>query len=201
MNMPDLQVLIPNLLFFGFSTLLILSAFLVITLQHPVRSVLSLVVCFFAAAGLWLLLSAEFLALVLILVYVGAVMTLFLFVVMTINIGFKETESRYKKFYIPLGFVISALLASILITALNGSVLIHPIDNSQVTSTVANTVELGRVLYTQYALPFEISAVILLAAMIAAISLTLIAPVTHKKQQNIDEQIKVKKQDRVRLVK
>jgi NADH-quinone oxidoreductase subunit J len=200
MNIPDLQTFIPNLLFYGFSTLLILSATLVITLQHPVRSVLSLVVCFFAAAGLWLLLTAEFLALILILVYVGAVMTLFLFVIMTLNLDYKENHLHHLKVYLPLGLMISALLAGLLIIALNGSVIAHHPINVD-ASSVSNTVELGKVLYTQYTLPFEISAVILLAAMIAAISLTLTAPILKKKQQNIDEQIKVKKQDRVRLIK
>lgn len=197
-----METMISNLLFLGFSSLMLISAFCVITLQHPVRSVLSLVVCFFAAAGLWMLLTAEFLSLILILVYVGAVMTLFLFVVMTLNQEIKSTATGKLNLTLPLGILLCALLAAILVIVLHHSVLTG-VSNELATSisTVSNTRQLGNVLYTEYSLPFEITAVILLAAMIAAISLTVLLPTPHRKQQDISKQINVKKQDRVRLVK
>src|SRR3982750_3296894 len=110
--------MIPNLLFIIFSSVMLFSALMVISLQHPVRSALFLVVCFFSATGLWLLLSAEFLALILVLVYVGAVMTLFLFVVMTINIDIASLRQPYLKYYLPIGLLITAFLTALLIYVL-----------------------------------------------------------------------------------
>ena len=191
--------MIATLLFWGFSLLLLGSALLVITLQNPVKSVLCLVLCFFAATALWLLLSAEFLALILILVYVGAVMTLFLFVVMTLPIDADTLRSPYLRFYLPIGLFVTALIAALLIYALHHTQLPLPIISDS-PKPIANVNALGDVLYTQYALPFEIAAVILLTAMIAAISLTLYDPI-KRKQQSIDAQVKVKREDRVRLVK
>lgn len=195
-------MIIQNLLFFAFSSLLIFSALMVVALQRPVQCALFLVVCFFAATGLWLLLTAEFLALVLILVYVGAVMTLFLFVVMTLNMDIAALKNQYLKYYLPIGLMIAALLAALLIYVLHrvhlSPSLISSADFS--LSNISNTRQLGDVLYTQYALPFEIAAVILLVAMIAAISLTLSEPI-RRKQQSIDEQIRVNAKDRIRLVK
>lgn len=195
-------MIIQNLLFFAFSGLLIFSALMVVALQRPVQCALFLVVCFFAATGLWLLLTAEFLALVLILVYVGAVMTLFLFVVMTLNMDIATLKNQYLKYYLPIGLIITALLAALLTYVLHhvhlSSSLISSADFS--ITHISNTRQLGDVLYTQYALPFEIAAVILLVAMIAAISLTLSEPI-RRKQQSIDEQIRVNAKDRVRLVK
>jgi len=194
--------MIENILFFAFSSLLIFSALMVVALQRPVQCALFLVVCFFAATGLWLLLTAEFLALVLILVYVGAVMTLFLFVVMTLNIDIAALRNKYLKYYLPIGLIITILLAVLLIYVLH-VVQLHPslISSADFSLTHhSNTRQLGDVLYTQYALPFEIAAVILLVAMIAAISLTLSEPI-RRKQQSIDDQIKVNPKDRVKLVK
>ncbi|MDX2163887.1 MAG: NADH-quinone oxidoreductase subunit J [Gammaproteobacteria bacterium] len=193
--------MIVNLLFVGFSALLLFSALMVVTLSHPVRSVLFLVLAFFAATVLWLLLTAEFLALILILVYVGAVMTLFLFVVMTLNIDLVSLQQPYKKLYIPVGLLFTALLSGILIYALfkTESPFIMYAQNVN-TISLANVTQLGQVLYTEYALPFEITGVILLAAIIAAISLSLFQPTTSK-QQSASEQINVKKEDRLRIIK
>jgi NADH-quinone oxidoreductase subunit J len=191
-----------TLLFVGFSALLLISAFLVITLQHPVKSALFLVVCFFAATGLWLMLTAEFLALILILVYVGAVMTLFLFVVMTLSVDIHALKQPYLKIYLPVGLLITALLTVLLMVALQGSdfSLVNNMTQASLLSKEPNTIALGKVLYTQYVLAFEIAGVILLVAMIAAISLTLHGPI-KRKQQSIDAQVSVKREDRVRLVK
>lgn len=193
-----MQILLQNGLFLGFSAMLLISALCVITLSHPVRSALSLVVCFFSATGLWLLLDAEFLGLVLILVYVGAVMTLFLFVVMTLNMESQQLKSSAFKIYVPAGLGICALLTALLIVALKHSGGLHWIHHS--ASDVSNTVQIGKVLYTEYMLPFEISAVILLVAMVSAISLTLFVPISRKIQK-IDAQIKTKKEDRIKLIK
>jgi NADH-quinone oxidoreductase subunit J len=179
---------------------MIASALMVITAQHPVKSALALVVCFFGATGLWLLLTAEFLALILILVYVGAIMTLFLFVVMTINIDYANLKQPFLRYYIPMGLLITALLVALLIYAIGAThapFMILP--QNPATAAMPNVNQLGNVLYTQYALPFEIAAIILLVAMIAAISLTLYDAI-HRKQQNISDQIKVNPKDRVKLI-
>jgi NADH-quinone oxidoreductase subunit J len=192
---------ITNLLFMAFSFLLLASALMVITVQNTVKSALFLVLCFFAATGLWLLLTAEFLALILILVYVGAVMTLFLFVVMTLNIDPTSLRQPYLKFYIPAGLIFTALLSSILIYALGHTQSPFIISASNLnTLGSSNVSQLGNILYTQYALPFEITGVILLVAIIAAISLSLFQPFTSK-HQVIKDQINVRKEDRLRKVK
>jgi len=193
--------MIVNLLFIVFSSLLLLSALMVITVQNPVKSALFLVLCFFAATGLWLLLTAEFLALILILVYVGAVMTLFLFVVMTLNIDPASLRQPYLKFYIPMGLIFTALLSAILIYTLShtqSQFIIYPKNLNSLS--LSNVSQLGSVLYTQYALPFIMTGVILLVAIIAAISLSLFQPLSSK-HQNISEQINIRKEDRLRRVK
>jgi NADH-quinone oxidoreductase subunit J len=190
-----------TILFIIFSGLLLGSALMVILSYNPVKSALFLVLCFFSATGIWLLLNAEFLALVLILVYVGAVMTLFLFVVMTINVDFATLKQPYMRYYIPIGLFIAAIIVSLLVYALIHTHTSLVIQTSSVIGIPdVNTVQLGDVLYTQYALPFEIAAVILLVAMIAAISLTIFQPI-HRKQQDIGEQIRVRREDRVKLIK
>lgn len=194
-------MVISNVLFIVFSLLLLSSALMVITVQHPVKSALFLVLCFFAATGLWLLLTAEFLALILILVYVGAVMTLFLFVVMTLNVDPATLRQPYLKFYIPLGLIFTALITAILIFALSHtqSPFIIYAQNMN-TIGASNVSQLGNQLYTQYALPFEMTGVLLLVAIIAAISLSLFQPLSSK-HQNIEQQINVRKHDRLRKVK
>lgn len=193
--------MIVDLFFIGFSGLLLFSALMVVTLSHPVRSALFLVLAFFAATVLWLLLAAEFLALILILVYVGAVMTLFLFVIMTLNIDLVSLQEPYKKLYIPIGLLFTALLSGILVYALfkTHSPFIIYAQNMN-TLSLSNVSQLGHVLYTTYALPFEITGVILLVAIIAAISLSLFDPITSK-QQSAGDQINVSKQDRLRVIK
>ncbi len=174
----------------------------VITSRNPVYSAMFLVLAFFNSALLWLLLEAEFLAIVLVLVYVGAVMVLFLFVVMMLDINVEELREGFTR-YAPLG----ALIAIIMVVEIGQVVWFkmrdlgtdfiqtpqpHPADYS-------NTKELGSILYTEYVYPFELAAVVLLVAIIAAISLTMRRR-PGLKVQNISEQVAVRRQDRVRLV-
>lgn len=195
-------------LFWFFSALLLGAALMVVVSQHPVRSVLFLVLCFFAASALWLLMSAEFLALVLILVYVGAVMTLFLFVVMTINVDFASLKQPFLRYYVPLGLLLTAMLTALLIYVISpahsmaATSLTQNLNASMVSTANAtsNVMQLGGVLYTDYVYPFEIAAVILLVAIIAAISLALSEPY-QRKQQSVYAQVTVKRHERIRIVK
>lgn len=184
--------------FYFFATVLVFAAFMVITIRNPVQAALFLVLAFFSAAGLWILLEAEFLAIVLVLVYVGAVMVLFLFVVMMLDINMARLREGFGE-YLPIGGLIAVLMVIEMALILSdgfGSgrpVVPHPVDYS-------NTRELGRILYTVYAYPLEIAAAILLAAIVAAIALTLRRR-PETKYQNPGEQIRVQRGDRVRLVK
>jgi len=187
-----------QIVFYFFATVLVFAAFMVITIRNPVKSALFLVLAFFSAAGLWMLLEAEFLAIVLVLVYVGAVMVLFLFVVMMLDINLARLREGFGEF-LPFGGLVAVLLViemGIILTVGYGegrAVVPHPADYS-------NTRELGRVLYTVYAYPFEIAGAILLAAIVAAIALTMRRrPGT--KYQNPAKQIRVSRSERVRLVK
>jgi len=187
-----------QLVFYFFATVLVFAAFMVITIRNPVKAALFLVLAFFSAAGLWMLLEAEFLAIALVLVYVGAVMVLFLFVVMMLDINLVRLREGFGE-YLPIGGLVAVLLViemGIILTTGFGAgraVMPHPVDYS-------NTRELGRVLYTAYAYPFEIAGAILLAAIVAAIALTMRRrPGT--KYQNPAKQIRVSRSERVRLVK
>ncbi|CAM4408503.1 MAG: NADH-quinone oxidoreductase subunit J [Legionellaceae bacterium] len=194
MTLPALPI--GALFFYFFSTVLIISALMVISSTNPVRSALFLVLAFFVTAGLWLMLQAEFLALTLVLVYVGAVMTLFLFVIMTLNI---DIEKRFLNKRIPLAIFIIALMVSLIITVLSKSQLtFSTIHLSSANSS--NTLSLGSVLYTDYVYPFEIAGVLLLVAIVAAITLSF-KEGRNRKVQQIEKQIAVKREDRVRLIK
>lgn len=189
-----------HLIFYVFSAIAVGSAFAVITVRNPVHSVLSLVMTFFAMAGLWMLLRAEFLSLILLLVYVGAVMTLFLFVVMMLNINTENKRSGFVN-YLPVGIVIVLLLLAFTIAAVGP----HYFGLAQMpapaleAADVSNISQLGHLLYTDYAYPFEIAGVLLLAAMIAAITLAYRGPV-RRKVQNMAKQVAVRPEDRVRLI-
>jgi len=184
--------------FYFFATVLVFAAFMVITIRNPVKAALFLVLAFFSAAGLWVLLEAEFLAIVLVLVYVGAVMVLFLFVVMMLDINLARLREGFGD-YLPIGGLVAVLMVIEMTLILSdgfgaGRALVpHPADYS-------NTRELGRVLYTVYAYPFEIAAGILLAAIVAAIVLTMRRR-PNTKYQNPANQIGVQSSERVRLVK
>ncbi len=187
-----------KIIFYIFSVLLIASASMVITVRNPVRAALFLVLAFFACAVVWLLLEAEFLAIVLVLVYVGAVMVLFLFVVMMLDINIERMRAGFIS-YLPLGIIVALGMAGMLIWIVtgDGSAFDHSVAHD---ASYNNTQELGRVLYTDYVYAFEIAAVILLVAIIAAITLTLRRR-PNTKHQKIEKQLAVKRNERVRMVK
>jgi NADH-quinone oxidoreductase subunit J len=189
-------------LFYLFSAVLVLAALGVITARNPVYSALALVMCFVTSAAIWLLIEAEFLAVVLVLVYVGAVMVLFLFVVMMLDVNLAELRQGFTRFAW-LGW----LTALIVIVEIVGVVWVHGslgLDASHggtpEPASYSNTLELGRVLYTRYAYPFELAAMLLLVAIVAAIALTMRRRAGHK-VQDISAQVAVRAADRVRIVK
>lgn len=190
-----------HIIFYVFATMAVWSAVGVITARNPVQSVLSLVTTFFSMAALWMMLRAEFLSLILLLVYVGAVMTLFLFVVMMLNI---DTEKKRGGFvsYLPFGLAITLLLTGLTIVAIGPKyfgIMQMPAPQPE-PANFSNIEHLGMLLYTDYAYPFEIAGVMLLAAIIAAITLTHRGPL-KRKMQNPSDQIAVRPEDRVRLIK
>ncbi len=196
-----IENLIPNIVFYFFSAVLIFSAWMVITSRHPVRGVLFLVLGFFASAVLWMLLQAEFLALVLIFVYVGAVMTLFLFVVMMLNLDIAPRHQGWVR-YLPFGILLVLILLFAMLYVLQpryfSSAAYHWVSQP---ANYSNVQQLGSVLYTQYVYPFELAAVLLLVAIVAAISLTIRSKKKNSKSQRIAEQVAVQPKDRLRLVK
>ncbi len=190
-----------SVIFYIFAAVLCLSATAVITVRNPVHAVLFLVLAFFTSAAIWLLLEAEFLAIILVLVYVGAVMVLFLFVVMMLDINLVPLREGFIR-YLPVGtFVAVAMLAEMALVLGSGAFghgryaapLMHDAHYS-------NTKDLGSVLYTVYLYPFELAAAILLVAIVAAIALTMRKrPLT--KYQNPSEQVDVRHRERIRIVK
>jgi NADH-quinone oxidoreductase subunit J len=187
-------------IFYAFAAILVFAGLRVITTRNPVHAALWLVLSFFSAAGVWLLLQAEFLAIALVLVYVGAVMVLFLFVVMMLDVNFDKLRERFKS-YIPVAAVVGILvlveMALVLVGGyLGGERTVAPPASA---AGYSNTKALGLQIYTDYAYPFEIAAMILLVAIIAAIALT------HRrrretKYQNPAEQVRVRRDDRLRVL-
>lgn len=192
-------------LFYVFAAVLLFAAFRVITARNPVHAALYLVLAFFQAAAVWILLKAEFLAITLVLVYVGAVMVLFLFVVMMLDINIDSMRKGFWRHF-PLAGSVGAIIALEMSYVLMGGFREPPRAASaptlpgQIADQLSNTKELGRVLYSEYLYPLEIAAVILLVAIIAAIALTM-RERKDSKYQNPADQIRVKPGDRVRLVK
>ena len=188
------------IIFYVFASTLIVSALIVVTAKNPVHAALFLVLSFFSAAGLWLLLYAEFLALTLILVYVGAVMVLFLFVVMMLDINFDKLREGFWR-YLPVAATVAILMVAQMILLLfdKSMRLVGAASPGGPLPGVSNTRELGRVLYTDYFLPFELAAVILLVAIVAAIALTLRGR-KEVKSQNVGEQVRVKSSDRLKII-
>jgi len=190
-----------EIVFYFFASILVASAVLVVTLRNPVFCALALVLAFFTCAALWILLEAEFLALTLMLVYVGAVMVLFLFVVMMLDINLAVLREGFAR-YLPFGLVVAIIMAIQL------AIIVGPeqFGLEKMTSPVphaegySNTKEIGSVLYTEYLYPFEIASVILLVAIIAAIALTLRRR-RSREFMKPEEQVAVRREDRVRLVK
>lgn len=192
---------IQQLIFDALALIAMIAALMVILSNNPVRSALSLVLAFFAMAGIWLFAEAEFLALILILVYVGAVMTLFLFVIMMLDIERVSQKRRFVR-YVPLAALMLGLLIFMLFYLLRPEALPFPNLTVATVHDVAysNTKNLGEVLYTNYVLAFELAAVLLLVAIIAAISLSHRDP-RECKVQEPRRQIQVTSKDRLRLVK
>ena len=189
-------------MFYVFSALLLFAAFRVITARNPVYAALYLVLAFFQAAAVWILLKAEFLAITLVLVYVGAVMVLFLFVVMMLDINVDSLRQGFWKHF-PLAGSVAALIALEMAAVLMGGFRGAEDPRSgagQAAVQVSNTKELGRLLYTEYLYPVEIAAVILLVAIVAAIALTL-RKRKDSKYVNPADQVRVRARDRMELVK
>ena len=180
--------------------MIVVSALGVVVSKNPVHSALFLVLTFFCTSAIWLMLEAEFLAITLVLVYVGAVMVLFLFVVMMLDINVTEMRKGFVS-YLPVGIAFALTMLAIMVWVVGPAVVDTPALNQAVVhgADYSNTKELGKILYTDYVLAFEIAAVILLVAIIAAISLTLRRrPKT--KYQTPGEQIKVKRDDRLKII-
>lgn len=187
--------------FYAFAGLLVISALRVITARNPVHAALFLVLAFFCASGLWMLLKAEFLSLALILVYVGAVMVLFLFVVMMLDLDLEHLRRDFKKF-LPVAFLMGAVivleLSIVLIRSFIGtSAPVQPMLEEMATS---NTQALGMMIFVDYVFAFEVAGVILLVAIIAAVALTL-RNRKDSKSQSIHDQVNVNSADRMRIVK
>ncbi len=188
------------IVFYVFAAILLIAAARVITARNPVHAALFLVLAFFTAAAIWLLLRAEFLAITLVLVYVGAVMVLFLFVVMMLDINLDRLREGFWH-HLPLALAVAVVMLVEMIVVLSrpyfGTVSL-PVPGDP-GGGYSNTKEIGRVVYTEYIYPFELSAALLLVAIIAAIALTLRRR-TDTKAQDPARQVAVRRQDRVRLV-
>ncbi|MCH7272724.1 NADH-quinone oxidoreductase subunit J [Burkholderia gladioli] len=192
-----------TVLFYIFSLLLVISGLKVITARNPVASALFLVLAFFNAAAIWMLLEAEFLAILLVLVYVGAVMVLFLFVVMMLDINTDVLRRDFRRF-VPMATVVGAIIVveTALILWRGYGATSSPVREiaSGALANMTNTQLIGKVIYTDYIFAFEIAGLVLLVAIIAAVSLTS-GRGKERKRQRVSDQVSVRRQDRVRLVK
>ena len=190
-----------TVLFYLFGAILVGAALGMIVSRNPVHSALLLVLCFVTSAAIWLLIEAEFLAIVLVLVYVGAVMVLFLFVVMMLDINIEEMRRGFTRYAwlgaVTAGIVILEIVGVVTARKMGVDVNMGP---SPMPIGYSNTRELGSILYTDYAYPFELAAILLLVAIVAAIALTLRAR-KDSRHQDPSQQVKVKKADRLRLVR
>jgi NADH-quinone oxidoreductase subunit J len=196
--------MIEALFFYVFATVMTISAMLVITARNPVHAVLFLIVAFFNAAGLFVMLGAEFIAMTLVIVYVGAVMVLFLFVVMMLDIDFAVLRAGMKK-HLPLGGCIGLVLLAEFVWLFvswktDPSALAHAAHPIPDATAVTNTHALGEVLYTHYMYPFQISGLILLVAMVGAITLTLRVR-KDTKHQDISQQVARRVDEVIQIVK
>lgn len=189
-----------TVVFYFFSAVMVLASLRVITARNPVHAALFLVLAFFSAGGIWMLLHAEFLAIALVMVYVGAVMVLFLFVVMMLDINLERIRQGFWS-YLPVGALVGVLMVVEMIMVLGGRYfgLEGMPAPGPTPEGYSNTKELGRLIYTDYVYPFELASIVLLVAMVAAVALTL------RKRKNVKkidpaQQISVKRDDRVRIV-
>ncbi|EQD45670.1 NADH dehydrogenase subunit J [mine drainage metagenome] len=187
------------LAFYFFAFFAVLGALLVISLRNPVHAVLSLVMTFFSVACIWMLLDAEFLALVLIVVYVGAVMVLFLFVVMMLDIKVAAARDGFIR-YLPVGIGVALIMLAEMIAMIGVRAMqVAPPPNPATMQGESNVAWIGQALYTQYLLPFEVAALILTVGIVAAVALTL-RQRTGVRHQSASQQVAAVARDRVRLV-
>ena len=186
-------------LFYFFAAILLFAGLRVITARNPVHAALYLVLAFFSAAGLWMLLEAEFLAIVLVLVYVGAVMVLFLFVVMMLDINPDQLRQNFWR-YLPVALPVALLIGVEMVLILGSRYFAAAPPPTPLPAGYSNTKALGEVLYTQYVYAFEVAAVILLVAIVAAIALTMRR---RKDSKYVDpaRQVRVRKEDRLHVLK
>jgi NADH-quinone oxidoreductase subunit J len=190
---------IDTLAFYLFAALSVFASLRVITARNPVHAALFLVLAFFSMSGIWMLLEAEFLAITLVLVYVGAVMVLFLFVVMMLDINLEELKEGFWRWF-PIGALLAAFMVFEMVWVLSSRQTAETGANlAKHAADYSNTKELGRLIYTDYVYAFELAAVLLLIAIVAAIALTLRNRRTSKKQDP-SKQVQVQSKDRVRLI-
>lgn len=188
-----------SLVFYVFAALMLISATMVITVRNAVRAVLSLVLTFFCAAVLWLLTEAEFLSIALVLVYVGAVMVLFLFVVMMLDVDYAAVKQGFTR-YLPLGVIAAVLVFAGIWGMVRDGGFGLGAEHAAGGGVTPNINVLGQVLYTEYFYAFELAAVILLVALIAAVALTF-RGTRMRKVQDVGRQVNVSKEERLRIVK
>jgi len=193
--------MIESIIFYVFAVSTVISACAVVTVRNPVHAALFLVLTFFTSAVIWMSLEAEFLAITLVLVYVGAVMVLFLFVVMMLDINIARMREGFVR-YLPIGLAVAAIMLMLMLIVVTSDVFQMDVGSEPVPkgADYSNTKALGALLYTDYVLAFEIAAVILLVAIVAAISLTM-RKRSKTKYQSPSAQIAVRKADRLRVVK
>jgi NADH-quinone oxidoreductase subunit J len=193
--------MIEAIIFYVFAFMTVTTATVVVTVRNPINAALFLVLTFFTSAVIWMTLEAEFLAIILVLVYVGAVMVLFLFVVMMLDINIARMREGFSRI-LPLGIVFAVIMLLLMWSVVTDDVfslesIANPVPKG---ADFSNTKALGAVLYTEYVFAFEIAAVILLVALVAALTLTM-RKRPRTKYQNPSDQIKVSKADRLRIVK
>lgn len=191
--------MIAQSIFYFFAGLLVFAAVMVITVRNPVHAALFLILSFFSSAAIWLLLGAEFLAIALVLVYVGAVMVLFLFVIMMLDINLVPLREGFARF-LPVGVAVAAVLMVIMGVMVTSAYFRNADIQAPPLALPDNTTMLGQALFTGYLYPFEIAGVILLVAIIAAIALTMRGPRTTKAQQPA-KQVLARKADRMKIIK
>ncbi len=189
----------PEIMFYFLATVLLFAGLRVITARNPVHAALFLVLAFFTGSALWVMLEAEFLAITLVLVYVGAVMVLFLFVVMMLDINIDKIREGFWD-YLPMAAFVGILMAIEMVMVLGGRHLAVDKGTSPHPAGYSNTEELGSLLYTDYVYAFEIAAAVLLVAIISAIALTL-RHRSGRKNMDASEQVKVRSEDCIRIIR
>jgi NADH-quinone oxidoreductase subunit J len=187
-----------TLVFYLFAAITVFAALRVITARNPVHAALFLMLAFCSMAGIWMLLEAEFLAITLVLVYVGAVMLLFLFVVMMLDVDLVQLREGFWRWF-PFGILLAAVMVGEMVWVLGSRQTEETAGSIHYAANYSNVKELGRLIYTDYVYPFELAAVLLLIAIVAAIALTLRRR-KDRKSQNVADQVAVKRADRIRVM-